>query len=63
MTSPAGRHRQRRLRRAWVIFMLAWAAFALGYAALSSTGRVAGAVTALLAAAVGVAAVALWRRS
>ena len=43
--------------------MLAWAAFALGYAALSSTGRVAGAVTALLAAAVGVAAVALWRRS
>jgi hypothetical protein len=60
---PEAEHPQRRLRRAWVIFVLAWAAFALGFAALSGAGRVCVVLIAVLAAATGVAAVALWRRS
>ena len=56
-------HPQRLLRRAWVIFVLAWAAFALGFAALSGAGRFSVVLIAVLAAATGVAAVGLWRRS
>jgi hypothetical protein len=59
---PEVSHRQRRLRRAWVIFVIAWAAFALGFAALS-TDRVAAASIALLAALTGAIAVAVWRRT
>ena len=55
--------RVRLLRRAWVIFVMAWGAFALWFAARSGAGRFTVVLIAVLAAATGVAAVALWRRS
>ena len=60
---PDVEHPRRRLRRAWVIFVIAWATFALGFAALSGAGRAPTALIAALAAITGAAAVAVWRRT